>query len=115
MKVGILGTGMVGNAIGTKLVETGHQTMMGSRTAGSEAGKEWQKSTGGKGQIGTFAEAEVKKHLGAWFGWKPGNVIDLGDITGSRGTEMFLPLWLRLFGMFGDATFNIQVVRGAVK
>jgi len=29
MKIGILGTGMVGNAIGTKLVETGHQTMMG--------------------------------------------------------------------------------------
>src|SRR5258708_30914393 len=57
MKIGILGTGMVGNAIGTKLVETGHQTMMGSRTAGSEAGREWQKSTGGKGQIGTFTDA----------------------------------------------------------
>jgi len=41
------------------------------------------------------AKTEVTKHLGAWFGWKPGNVIDLGDITGSRGTEMFLPLWLQ--------------------
>ncbi len=27
MKIGMLGTGMVGNAIGTKLVETGHQVM----------------------------------------------------------------------------------------
>jgi 8-hydroxy-5-deazaflavin:NADPH oxidoreductase len=26
------------------------------------------------------------------------DVIDLGDITSARGTEMYLPLWLRLMG-----------------
>ena len=35
MKIAILGTGMVGNAIGTKLVQLGHQVKMGSRTATS--------------------------------------------------------------------------------
>jgi predicted dinucleotide-binding enzyme len=35
MKIAILGTGMVGNAIATKLVKVGHQIMMGSRTASS--------------------------------------------------------------------------------
>src|SRR4029450_7281414 len=57
MKIAILGTGMVGNAIATKLVQLGHQIMVGSRTANSDAGKEWLKSVGGKGQLGTFADA----------------------------------------------------------
>src|SRR5881394_172132 len=56
MKIGILGTGMVGNALGTKLVQLGHQVMMGSRTAKSDAGQEWLRSVGGKAHIGTFAD-----------------------------------------------------------
>lgn len=39
------------------------------------------------------------------------DVIDLGDISTSRGTEMFLPLWLRTIGALGTAMFNIAVVR----
>src|SRR5262245_41590488 len=31
--------------------------MMGSRTASSDAGQEWLRSVGGKGRIGTFADA----------------------------------------------------------
>ncbi len=57
MKIAVLGTGMVGNAIATKLVTVGHQIMMGSRTANSDAGKEWLRSVGGKAQVGTFADA----------------------------------------------------------
>src|SRR4029453_6395171 len=57
MKIAVLGTGMVGNALATKLVQLGHQIMMGSRTANSEAGGEWLRSVGGKAQIGTFADA----------------------------------------------------------
>jgi predicted dinucleotide-binding enzyme len=33
MNIGILGTGMVGNALGTKLVQSGDLVTMGSRTA----------------------------------------------------------------------------------
>ena len=218
MKIGILGTGMVGNALGTKLVQLGHQVMMGSRTANSDAGQEWLRSVGGKAHIGTFADTaawgeivldctngansltalraagadnlrgkiliqvgnpldfskgmpptltvcnedsigeqaqrefpdtrvvkalntvnceimiapsrvpgehdlficgndaaakgKVAGWLSEWFGWKPANIIDLGDITNSRGTEMFLALWVRLWGALGTPHFNIHVVRG---
>jgi predicted dinucleotide-binding enzyme len=39
------------------------------------------------------------------------DVIDLGDISTARGTEMYLPLWLRLWGALGSATFNLKIVR----
>jgi predicted dinucleotide-binding enzyme len=57
MKIAVLGTGMVGNALATKLVQIGHQIMMGSRIANSEGGQKWLQSVGGKAQIGTFADA----------------------------------------------------------
>jgi len=218
MKIAVLGTGMVGKAIGTKLVKTDHQIMMGSREAKSAAGQEWLRSVDGKAKIGTFADAavfgeivfdctsganalpalrqagavnlsgkiliqvgnpldtskgmpptlticntdslgeqvqrefpgvrvvkalntvncdiminpsrvpgdhdlficgndaaakrEVTDRLCEWFGWKAGNIIDLGDISNSRGTEMFLALWVRLWGTLGTPHFNIHVVPG---
>ncbi|MCA9710373.1 MAG: NAD(P)-binding domain-containing protein [Myxococcales bacterium] len=39
------------------------------------------------------------------------DIIDLGDITTARGTEMLLPIWLRLMGALGTATFNFKIVR----
>lgn len=39
------------------------------------------------------------------------DVIDLGDIATCRGTEMYLPLWLRTMGALGTGMFNIKVVR----
>ena len=39
------------------------------------------------------------------------DVIDLGDITTARGTEMLLPVWLRLWGALGTPTFNVKIVR----
>ena len=218
MNIAILGTGMVGAALGTKLVQGGQNVMMGSRSANSEGAQKWLQSAGGKAQTGTFAQAaafggivldctngansldalrlagadnlrnkiliqvgnpldfskgappsltvcnttslgeqtqrefpetrvvkalntincevminparvpgdhallicgndaqakrEVTDRLGEWFGWKPSNIVDLGDITGARGTEMYLPLWLRLWGVLGSPVFNIQIVRG---
>jgi predicted dinucleotide-binding enzyme len=41
------------------------------------------------------------------------DIIDLGDITTARGAEMYLPLWLRLYGALGTVDFNIKVVRAA--
>ncbi len=221
MKIAVLGSGMVGNAIATKLVRVGHQVMMGSRTAASEGGQKWASAAGKSAQCGTFADAaafgelvfnctsganslaalrlagaqnlrgkvlidvanpldaspgkaptltvcnqdslgeqlqrefpdarvvkalntmncevmvqpslvsgdhnlflcgndpgakqQVANWLCEWFGWKRGNLIDLGDISGARGTEMFLPLWLRLWGVMGNPHFNIRVVPRAEK
>jgi len=218
MKIAVLGTGMVGKAIATKLVDVGHQIMMGSRTANSDAGQEWLRSVGGKAQVGTCADAaafgeivldctnganslaalrqagadnlrgkilihvgnpldfskgmpptltvcntdsigeqvqrefpdarvvkalntvnceiiiapsrmpgdhelficgndaaakrEVADRLHEWFGWKPGSIVGLGDITNSRGTEMYLALWVLLWNVLGTPHFNIHVVRG---
>lgn len=39
------------------------------------------------------------------------DIIDLGDITAARGTEMLLPVWLRLMGTFGNADFNFKIAR----
>jgi hypothetical protein len=39
------------------------------------------------------------------------DVIDLGDITTARGTEMLLPVWLRLWGALGTSAFNFKIVR----
>jgi predicted dinucleotide-binding enzyme len=214
-KIAVLGTGMVGNAIATKLVQVGHRVMMGSRTADSDAGQQWLRSIGGKAQIGTFADAaafgevvfdctnganslaalrqagaanlrnkilihvsnpldfskgmpatltvcnsdslgeqvqrelpdtfvvkalntvncqvmvqpslvpedhhlflcgndstakaKVTNWLAEWFGWKASNIIDLGDITGARGMEMWMPLWLRLYGKIGHPLFNLRL------
>ncbi|MDQ7991272.1 MAG: NAD(P)-binding domain-containing protein [Propionicimonas sp.] len=39
------------------------------------------------------------------------DVVDLGDLAGARGVEMYLPLWLRLWQVLGTAEFTIKVVR----
>jgi predicted dinucleotide-binding enzyme len=39
------------------------------------------------------------------------DVIDLGDISTARGTEMLLPVWLRLWGALGSPAFNFKIVR----
>jgi 8-hydroxy-5-deazaflavin:NADPH oxidoreductase len=218
MKIGILGTGMVGGALGTKLVQIGHQVTMGSRNANNEAARKWVASAGEHAHNGTFRDAaafgeivisctggmhsmealefvgveplrgkilidvsnplqqdkngsmilgfcntdslgeriqkafpqtrvvkglntvncdimvepsrvpgdhnlficgndaaakkEVTKHLSEWFAWKIDNIIDLGDITAARGTEMMMPLWMRLFqGVVGHPHFNYHIVR----
>jgi len=55
------------------------------------------------------AKAEVTRILKEWFGWR--EVIDLGDITSSRGAEMSVPLWLRLVGSLGTFMINFKIVR----
>jgi 8-hydroxy-5-deazaflavin:NADPH oxidoreductase len=43
------------------------------------------------------------------IGWI--DILDLGDITTARGTEMLLPVWLRLFGALQKPVFNFKIVR----
>ena len=59
---------------------------------------------------GNDAQAKDKvKEILKSFGWT--SIIDLGDITAARGTEMVLPLWLRLMGLFQSPNFNFKIVR----
>ena len=47
--------------------------------------------------------------LAADLGWA--DVFDLGDLTGARALEMFIPLWVRMYVHLGRPNFNIKVVR----
>lgn len=55
------------------------------------------------------ARARVSELLKSWFGWR--SVIELGDITTARGTEMMLPVWVRLWGALGTPMFNFKISR----
>jgi predicted dinucleotide-binding enzyme len=57
MKYGVIGTGVVGNTIATKLTQLGHQVMMGSRTADNSKAKEWVAGAGDNASQGIFADA----------------------------------------------------------
>lgn len=57
MNIGILGTGVVGQTIGTRLIELGHNVMLGSRLANNEKGRAWARVQGSQASHGTFAEA----------------------------------------------------------
>lgn len=216
MKIAVLGTGNVGDTIGSKLMEVGHSVMMGSRTAHNEKAMAFVAKHSNKASTGTFADAaaygdmifnctagvgsiealkmageknlngkiivdianpldfskgmppllaicntnslgeeiqrafpqtkvvkalntmwcglmvnpaminggdhntfvsgddagakeEVKKILKS-FGWAEKNILDLGDITKARGTEMYLPIWLSIYGATNNGAFNIKIV-----
>jgi predicted dinucleotide-binding enzyme len=216
VKIGILGTGMVGKTIASKLVELGHEVRMGSRAAGNENAVAWATEAGEGASEGAFADAagfgevvfnctaggasldalkaagdtnlagkllidvanpldfshgmppslsvcntdslgeriqrafpatrvvkalntvncdvmveparvpgehivfvcgndaEAKEkavRLLSEFGWRVERVLDLGDITAARSTEMYLPLWLNLMGQLGTLHFNIELAR----
>lgn len=60
---------------------------------------------------GNDAEAKqlvVNNFLTPW-GWN--DVIDLGDITTARGTEMLLPIWVRTWAATGNGHFSFKIVR----
>lgn len=216
MKIAVLGTGNVGDTIGSKLIEVGHLVMMGSRTAENEKAKSFVAKHHDKASAGTFSDAaafgeiifnctagvgslealkmagekningkiivdianpldfskgmppslavcntnslgeeiqkafpqakvvkalntmwcglmvnpaminggdhstfvsgndtaakeEVKKILKS-FGWAEKSILDLGDITKARGTEMYLPLWLSIYGATNNGAFNIKII-----
>ena len=61
MKIGVLGTGAVGQTLGTKFVAMGHDVMMGARAADNEKVLDFARRTGGK--AGTFADAAAHGEL----------------------------------------------------
>ncbi|HEY9841273.1 MAG: hypothetical protein ACAI44_28210 [Candidatus Sericytochromatia bacterium] len=82
MKIGVLGTGMVGQGE--------HHSFI----CGNDA----------------EAKADVRR-LMQEFGWNDEYILDLGDITNARGTEAMLPLWVRIYGVTGSGAFNFRIVR----
>ena len=72
MKIGILGTGDVGRALGTGFAALGHDVLMGSRDASNAKAREWAMGAGPRAKTGTFHDAakfgEVIVLATAWEG-----------------------------------------------
>jgi len=81
MKIGILGTGEVGQVLGAGFANLGHEVKMGSRDPNQEKVKAWVNKTGAKASSGAFAEAAAYGELVVlctlWAGTE--NVIRLAD------------------------------------
>ena len=43
------------------------------------------------------------------FGWTDQNIINLGDLSTARATEMLLPIWTRLYGALKSPMFNFHI------
>lgn len=57
MKIGVIGSGDVGQALGRGLAAIGHSVMIGSRTPDSEALQSWRDSVGKRATTGSTADA----------------------------------------------------------
>lgn len=56
MKYGILGTGDAAHAIATKLIELGHEVMMGARSFTNEKAVSWAEANGERAYHGAFTD-----------------------------------------------------------
>jgi predicted dinucleotide-binding enzyme len=87
MKIGILGSGSVGKALGVGFATLGHDVMMGSRDPDREDVKEWRKKAGGKASAGAFADTAAHAELAvlatAWSGTE--NAIRLAKPENLKG------------------------------
>src|SRR3954466_5506458 len=57
MKIGILGSGDVGKALGRGFLSRGHEVMLGARERKNEKVEAWVAEMGGKASGGSFADA----------------------------------------------------------
>jgi len=57
MKLGVLGTGVVGQTLGSAFVSLGHEVCMGSRSTPNDRSHAWAQANGDAARTGTFAEA----------------------------------------------------------
>ena len=97
MKIGILGTGDVGQALAIGFTNLGHDVKMGSRDPNQEKVKAWVNKAGAKASAGTFAEAAAFSELAVlctiWTGAE--NAIQLAgpnNLTGKVVIDTTNPL-----------------------
>jgi len=59
MNIAVMGTGEVGRTIASKLVELGHNVVLGSRTGDNPKAVAWATEAGDRASTGTYADAAV--------------------------------------------------------
>jgi predicted dinucleotide-binding enzyme len=71
-----------------------------------------QLADGGHSVFVSGNDAEAKQVVtGLLESFGHADIIDLGDITTARGSEMMLPIWVRLYGVLGVPLFQFKIVR----
>jgi predicted dinucleotide-binding enzyme len=87
MRIGVLGTGDVGRALGRGFLMLGHEVKLGGRDGKNEKALAWAKESGAKASSGTFAEAaefgELLVISTLWAGTK--NALELAGAKSFRG------------------------------
>ena len=78
MKYAVLGTGMVGHTLATKLAALGHEVRMGARNSENSKAATWAKANGPQSGHGTFAD------VATWadrviFAVNGANVVEVAD------------------------------------
>ena len=63
VRIGVLGTGPVGQALATRLVEAGHEVTMGSRDPDNPKARQWAAGGGGRRHAGDFAAAAASAEV----------------------------------------------------
>ncbi|HSL30147.1 MAG TPA: NAD(P)-binding domain-containing protein [Anaerolineales bacterium] len=57
MQIGVLGSGITGQTVGTKLIQLGHEVMLGSRDEANPPAVTWANDAGQQALYGTFMNA----------------------------------------------------------
>ncbi len=78
MKYAVLGTGMVGHTLATKLASLGHEVRMGARTADNEKAGAWAETSGAQAGHGTFADVSEWAER-VIFAVNGGNIVQVAD------------------------------------
>lgn len=97
MRFGVLGTGMVGRGIATRLIELDNEVMMGSRVATSEPVTQWAAANGPRASGGTFAETArygemVVNATGGTVSLQALGSVDPNELTGKVLVDVANPL-----------------------
>lgn len=85
MNIGILGSGVVGQVLGSGFIRHGHEVMVGTRS--SEKLAEWKAQAGRSGRVGSFAESAAFGELVvlAVKGTAAGHTLKMAGTENLRG------------------------------
>ncbi|MEM6595015.1 MAG: NAD(P)-binding domain-containing protein [Pseudomonadota bacterium] len=78
MKYAVLGTGMVGHTLATKLAALGHEVRMGARTSDNEKAAAWAKANGPQSGHATFADVAIWADR-VIFAVNGANIVEVAD------------------------------------
>ena len=82
MKYAVLGTGMVGHTLASKLVSLGHDVRMGARSADNPKASDWAEEHGQNAGHGTYADvAQWAERI--IFAVNGGRILDVAAAVGA--------------------------------